>query len=111
MKLITRQMKADTVAQKWFRTYAHTSYWKEGRYLIGNGLTKEETHAKLVDLGTNPNPDDVDAVIGNRSWTYCTCDDCGKSVQAVVQLGQELDYESATANICFHCLKKAVKLK
>ena len=110
MKLITRQMKADTAARDWFHTYAHTSYWEEGRFAV-SGLTKEETHIKLVALGANPNPDDVDAVIGNKSWTDCRCDDCGKYVDAVVQLGQEPDYDSATANICFPCLKKAVKLK
>lgn len=110
MKLITRQMKADTAARDWFHTYAHTSYWKEGRFSV-TGLTKEETHTKLVALGAHPNPDDVDSVIGNKSWTACICNDCGKYVEAVVQLGQEPDYDSATANICFPCLKKAVKLK
>jgi len=110
MKLITRQMKANTAARDWFHTYANTSYWKDGRFSV-TGLTKEETHKKLVELGQSPHPDEVDVIIGNKSWTDCFCNECGKSVEAVVQLGQEPDYDSATANVCMICLKKAVRLK
>ncbi len=42
--------------------------------------------------------------------TKCNCNECGKNADIVVQLGQEPDYESATANICLDCLKRAVEI-
>lgn len=49
-------------------------------------------------------------ILGGTSWTSLKCDECNREVQAVVQLGQEPDYESATACICVDCLSEAVKL-
>jgi len=40
-------------------------------------------------------------------WHFCH--ECDARVD-VVQVGQEPDYESATANVCLVCLKKAVAL-
>lgn len=108
MKLITRQMKANEVAVRWFHAYANKDYWKQGSYSIGNGLTKEETYYELLSLGENPKPDDVDRVIGNDSWTECLCSECGKSAESVIQVGQKSSYDSAM--ICFHCLKRATRL-
>ena len=38
------------------------------------------------------------------------CDECGKEVDITIQIGEELSYQSSTADICFDCLKNAVKL-
>lgn len=109
MKLITRVQKAHSAEKSWYDTYSQGGWWGDKSFVTGR--TKKETHEALIELGTTPSPEDVNKIIGNTSWTDCYCHDCGKSVEEVVQLGQEPDYDSATANICFPCLKKAVKLK
>lgn len=63
-----------------------------------------------LDLET-ATKEQVALVIGNDFWTRIECDECGKEVEAYVQLGEEPDYESSTACICFPCLEKAVALK
>lgn len=43
-------------------------------------------------------------------WTRITCDECRADVGAVVQVGEEPNYESSTANICKECMTKAMSL-
>jgi len=38
------------------------------------------------------------------------CGECGKSVDAVIQIGEEPDFESRTAYVCLACLRKAMEL-
>jgi hypothetical protein len=38
------------------------------------------------------------------------CDGCGKHKDALVQVGEEEDYDSATCRLCAACLKKALAL-
>jgi len=87
------------VAKKWV---SHYGYSKEG--------IAEKLNALDVETAT---PEDVSRIIGNSSWV-CekTCHECGSESWDVVQLGEEPDYESNTANICRSCLEKALdKLK
>ena len=37
------------------------------------------------------------------------CDNCGQRVWSTVQLGEEPDHESSTANVCLECLLDAVR--
>lgn len=104
MKIITKQGLASGAAERWKGHYQSQIWFNESS-------DKREIHKALVALGENPLPCDVDKVIGNNSWTYLSCDECSKEVEVVVQLGEEPNYESATAQICFPCLKKAVKFK
>ena len=54
---------------------------------------------------------DITKIMGNDSWADPTqCDECGEEKEMVVQLGEEPDYESATAIICYDCLKAALDL-
>ena len=39
-----------------------------------------------------------------------TCDECRKDVRAVIEIGEELNYGTATAWVCGPCLKKAVEM-
>ncbi len=63
---------------------------------------------KRLDLETCTAAD-VDAVIGNGSWTRIDCDGCGNKVDTAVTVGQEPDYDSSTATICAVCLQQAVE--
>ena len=103
MRLITKEMRVKGVAERWKRNYLRDGKW----YETYSGDT-EIVYKKLLKATSEK---EVNDIIGNKSWTELHCDDCKKEVDAVVQLGDEPDYESATANICFDCLEKAIGLK
>jgi len=98
MRIITRQSLANKVAERWAGQY------KGGAY----GADKHDKLKKLRALGDAPNPNDIDLVIGNNSWTRTSCHECGKDNIDVVEIGQDPDYESYTADICKPCLEKAL---
>lgn len=104
MKLITRESLAAGVVAKWRKQYANSldMRWRDGP-------TKGETLTVLEAMGDHPNPDEVDRVIGNTSWTDIDCDDCGDTrLPSAMQVGEEPSYESSTATLCFECLRAAV---
>ncbi len=101
MKVTTRQSAAAEAPQRWDEQYAN--------FPDIDG-TKATIARELKKLGKSPDPDAIDRIIGNDSWTHLTCNECGDSVDAVVQVGQEPDYESATAELCIKCVKAAVEL-
>lgn len=104
MKLIKRSEMAANAQHHWLSTYRDCNgNWKYSP-------DKETIYNRLVALGPNPNADDVDNAIGNGSWTWLQCNECGSAVEECVQVGQEPDYDSATAQICIKCMKKALKL-
>jgi hypothetical protein len=96
MELFTRNILARTAAERWRRQYPDD----------------KARHPKLKALGENPLPDDVDRIIGNKSWTeVAQCNECKReSLPAVVRLGDKPDYDSSTAWVCIDCLRKAVAL-
>lgn len=106
MRVIKRQEKARNIADTWYKQYCHNGVWFSNLY--GMTRTKEDVHKALVALGPNPSADDVDAAIGNPTWTQCRCDECDGKFEEVVQVGQPPDYESSTAELCEGCLNKAV---
>lgn len=93
MFIQTRHSNAEKAADAWERAY---KYDRDGKA------------AKIRALGNHPDPDAVNEIIGNQSWTRCLCNECNRDVEAVVQLGQEPDYESRTAWICRDCIKLAL---
>lgn len=94
--IITRQSLANEAAQRWRRQYA------DGRH----GQDKLVIADRLDALGEQPNPDDVDAVIGNSSWTRVpACDNCGRPIPMVAMVGEPWDYESNTAHVCRVCVQ------
>lgn len=101
MRVIRRTENAKGMADRWRDVYC-----RNGNWLYDDG--KRTIWEKLAALGTNPHPDDVDAAIGNGSWTECRCDECRGLFEEVVEVGQEPDYESATARICKGCLTMAL---
>jgi hypothetical protein len=105
MKLLTEREKVRTVAAAWAKQYS-----KNGPY--GNDAEKQEIAKALSALDPETaTASDVAAIIGNNSWCGpCKCDECGKEAETAVQLGEEPDYESATAVVCFDCVQKAMTL-
>ena len=69
----------------------------------------EEIYQRLVALGPAPTPEQVDAVTGNTSWTTVPeCDACG--ADAVLEVGELRECESATACLCAACVRAAAQM-
>ena len=49
--------------------------------------------------------DEIETIIGNRSWTRITCDECNRSVQGAVTFTNGDDH---MVTICLNCLNRAV---
>lgn len=97
MKKITRQSLANGVSVKWKKQYPNDK----------DGIQK-----KLDGLGKIKNPDKVDIIIGNKSWTTPPdCSECGKpDNDFVIEVGEKQDYDSATAWLCKKCTTKLIML-
>lgn len=100
MRIVSRVSKAAKAADSWYNTYY------DKRFGWSYGEDKAVTYDQLVALGREPDPDDVDRIIGNNSWTSTRCDECGTSPQVVVMVGEEPAYESNTVFICSPCILK-----
>ena len=104
MKKITRAILAATALERYIKQYPEP-------FTFRDGSNSSDIIAGLRELGEQPNPDDVDRVVGNRSWTEVPlCDECGKTDYVVIEIGEPLDYESATARVCWTCLLVACAL-
>lgn len=101
---ITRKTLAREAADRWVAVYG-----EDGG---GFGSDKVEVLRQLRALGANPRPDDVDAVIGNRSWTEVPeCDGCGAVRQrSVVRVGEPPDYDSSTCYLCKQCVAEVAAM-
>lgn len=92
MKIITRQHLANGVLERWSRQYP------------GDRFEKTE---KIKSLGVTPNPNEIDELIGNGSWTRLPCcAECGAGDLPVVQMGDP----EKDIHFCRHCLEKAIAL-
>lgn len=103
MNTISTRDNIQYVAEKWRRAYGKGAYandpQKQG---IQQGLDALDLEAATAD--------EVDAIIGNASWTRNICNECNRRVDTVVQVGEPDDYESRTAYLCYECVKNAVAL-
>jgi len=101
VKLLTSRDEIRGIAKTWREKYYPFKY-DHSRQIY------EKLCALNVDTATAK---DVDDIIDGYGWTTFRCDECNASkLTEVVQVGQEPDYESATANLCRECLTKAFKL-
>lgn len=106
MKLITERMLIGQVAERFRRQYGARldSPLYDGRVprlmlAALESLDKETATAA-----------DVSLICGNDSWVQIKCDECGESVDAVIRVGQEPDYDSSTASLCFGCVRAAATI-
>jgi hypothetical protein len=119
MKIITRQTQANDLVARFEDWEKATRKYCDHLRSRGLGRPVEE----LRKLGPNPDPDKCDAVIRQQldqhmwpsgnvpTWTQPpACKECGAQNDAVVQLGEEPDYEPATAWVCLACLRAALAL-
>ena len=101
-----RNTLAATAAESWFNQYRSQIEDPEHYHY---SRARMDTYKELLQLGSNPSPDDVDEVIGHVAWTSMRCSGCMEKAESVVVVGQRLDHDSATAALCKDCLADAVK--
>lgn len=102
MKLLTERVLIREVAQRWKEQY--TGY--AGR----NADDMKAIGKKLAALnGDTATAADVEAIIGNDSWTRIDhCDECGiTNPPIVVRLADDTEH---VADVCLPCLRNAVRL-
>lgn len=99
-----RKRCAAWAASKWWNQYYHNIRTKGF-----NWDRNLEIYDGLVSLGPDPNPDDVDRIIGNSSWSWPgSCGGCGTTCDKVVVVGEKPDYDSHTARLCKDCVLEAL---
>lgn len=107
MEIVTRRTRAAQAATRHQLQYEH---WEPTKTLV-DGRHPRDVTAALKALGPTPEPDQVDKVMGNCSWTEVgICHECGSDGELLIQFGGRLEYESRTACLCATCLLQSVKL-
>jgi hypothetical protein len=99
VKLITKSEKIKNIVEAWSLQYGMVPPDDDKYQILQKLKGKKPTTEK-----------EIAEIIGNVSWTRNSCDQCKKDCDLLVELGQELDYESATARICKKCLSDALSL-
>ena len=97
--LLTKQYLVNTVDERWKKQYYKNSSWDY------YGDDKVEKYEQLVSLGEIKNPEDVDKIISNSSWTRLICNNCNDDVDAIFIFGT--DEESLY--VCEDCVKIATQ--
>lgn len=83
-KIITASGRG--VAERWLSQYRNKCDGRWPRIVSGSA---EEIYNRLLDLGDTPSIKEVADVIGNKSWSYISCDGCGEYVEVAVEIGVE----------------------
>lgn len=100
MTVITRKSLARGAAASWWH-----QYYERGLWLSTELGSSKEIYEDLVALGSNPDPDIVDAIIGNRCWTYLECDNCDREVDKAFIFSRYND----SLKVCRECLESALE--
>ena len=100
MRVVTRHERAAKAAAKWGRQYFKRSAWYDDE--------KHGIFLELNALGDSPDPDEVDRVIKNGSWTRLSCSACGEDRDTVATF--ECKIEARQVMVCVACLAAASKL-
>ena len=92
------EVSAAGVAERWRKQYEREDYkWLK----TSNGDT-HKIYDRLCDLGPNPNFERVAEVLGNKTWSHISCENCREYVSRAVALGE---YEPKM--YCAECITKA----
>jgi hypothetical protein len=101
MSVITLRQVIKDVPKRWRGQYG------DGRY----GRDKLEILKRLDALDAeNCSADDINAAIGNSSWTNLQCDSCQEQKERIIRIGDDPDYEARWQDLCVDCLNKAVAM-
>jgi hypothetical protein len=116
MNITTQRDLIRAVADRWLAAYHPFNASFDAGFSFVTGMPvymrpKKETWELLkgLDLET-ATAEEVDAIIGNSSWTSLKCDECSEEVDTIITVGQEPDFGSSTASLCYSCCFKAFTL-
>jgi len=103
VEIITRQTLANDAVNQW-----------ANQYRIGKGPVsdseKVETYSKLKSLGNHPDPNSVDKIIGNGSWTRVPfCSECGSEDNDFVISIADADESMELCEDCIDKIHRMVK--
>ena len=94
MRYVNRQIYARE-AVNWFDQFTRLEPWNRNR------------QQRLRDLGTNPKPEDVDAIMGVL-WTSVQCSECGEHEKEGVELDVRDTEDGKPVVLCAECIHKVV---
>ena len=92
MELILREIKKKRVAVMYKQ-----QYFMKGVWIYSEEVNRSQQFDQLIALGTNPDADKIDSIIGNKSWTHALCSECGEYCADAIMTG--------TTVLCEDCLK------
>ena len=99
MRVVTIRSQVRGVSDRWNQQYS--SLGSDAQAEIGRQLREIDTETATAA--------EIAAIIGNNSWVGPSrCHECKRFFHAVVEVGEEPDYESNTANLCVECLRRAL---
>ncbi len=107
MKIIKKSEIIKNIPDLFKKNYYHNYNNEWTKDPFGKLKDQEKQYNALLETTTE---DEVEEIIGNRGWTINKCNECNKDFDVTIQVGEEPDYESATARLCFDCLSKALYL-
>lgn len=103
-RITTRAHRAGAYASQLHESFSRSVYWTKGWPHLTPPLPPAgETHAKLVALGPDPDPDDVDR-IACRPVTFACCDQCGETVATVVEF--DINCGEFSLELCGGCCSR-----
>lgn len=101
MELLTRKIKARSACKVWSGMHG------KRRLYVGKGK-------RLVALGDNPAPEQVEKITESKFFTWTRCLECGNVVERAVKLGaykwEKWRYHREYYPICKPCLTEALRL-
>lgn len=104
-EVLTKREVIQGVPERWKQQYFGLDGWRSTR-----ADNREDTyHAlKALDLASCTEAD-IEAVIGNRSWTRLECDGCEREVDKICFLRSHSQNEYGSCSYCKDCLAGALK--
>jgi len=105
MEVITKQVLASKVPDIFSERYSPGSFY-------GEQETHKNTREALLALDHPINPDKVDEIIGNTSWTRIpVCDECGEHPEMIVLFSNDYgDQDCRHIHVCEKCIHKSLRL-
>lgn len=102
MKVLRKRDHLDSVPDRWRRQYAN---------LFDRYPEKVEISLKLDKLEKGVfSAQDVEYIIGNKSWTEHECDLCEKDYETLIRIGDDPDHDARWLDVCEGCLRKALHM-
>ncbi len=110
MRIITKRDVIRGMRSRWRDQYGQ----RRDDEVVGVGASRRSVKEIARDL-ERLNLDtcdaaEIDAIIGNSSWTENRCDECKKDSDVLVHMGDEPDYDMRWLSLCPDCIAAAVAL-